>query len=283
MLVPFVIAAIAALPAVKAQEVTGSANAAVTRCTTRFGMFPAPTGTTLSTWYNYAITTNSFTITSTTQDTITVTPSATTFTDVVNVTSTFFATSISIPVPVTVPTPIGFFPLLAVAAPTATPIGRFKRASIESRAEHIRNMKRQTAPGNTAGFIVSADGKTSNLNRIFPQCVVCRVAITVNSTSTTIVTGLPKTETLVPITATSVSTATFSTTQTIIEVQAQATNYAACGPNNVGKYPYRPLLPRKNVNIIQSTAFPASTNSRSTSTASSSRPRKATLSSTAWS
>lgn len=231
MLVPLFIAAIAAIPAVKAQDVTAS----VTRCTTRFGMFPAPTGVSLDTWYNYATTTNSFAITSTTQETTTITPSATTFTDVVNVTSTFFTTSTSIPVPVTVATPAGFFPLLASAAPTATPIGRFKRASIDSRAEHIHKVKRQTAPGNTAGFIVSPDGTTSNLNRIYPQRVVCRVAVTVNSTSTTIVTGLPKTETLVPATATSVSTATFSVTETIVEVQAQATTYAACGENNVGK------------------------------------------------
>ncbi|KZM23698.1 uncharacterized protein EKO05_0002839 [Ascochyta rabiei] len=230
MLVPFFIAAIAAIPAVQAQDVTAS----VTRCTTRFGMFPAPTGASLDTWYNYATTTNSFAVTSTTQETTTVTPSATTFTDVVNITSTFFTTSTSVPAAVVVPTAAGFFPLLtAMATPAATPMGRYKRALIGSRSEHIHKVKRQTAPGNTAGFIVSADGSTSNLNRIYPQRVVCRVAVTVNSTATTIVTGLPKTEVLVPATATAVSTATFSVTETIIEVVARPTTYAACEANNV--------------------------------------------------
>ncbi|KAF9694929.1 hypothetical protein EKO04_006866 [Ascochyta lentis] len=231
MLVPFFIAAIAAIPAVKAQQ---DVTASVTRCTTRFGMFPAPTGASLNTWYNYATTTNSFAVTTTTQETTTVTPSATTFTDVVNVTSTFFTTTTSVPAAVVVPTAAGFFPLLAIlATPAATPIGRYKRGSIESRAEHIHKVKRQTAPGNTAGFIVSPDGSTSNLNRIYPQRVVCRVAVTVNSTTTTIVTGLPKTEVLVPATATAVSTATFSVTETVIEVVARPTTYAACEPNNV--------------------------------------------------
>lgn len=230
MLVPFFIAAIAAIPAVKAQDVTAS----VTRCTTRFGMFPAPTGASLDTWYNFATTTNSFAVTTTTQDTTTITPSATTFTDVVSVTSTFFTTSTSVPAAVTVPTPAGFFPLLAMmATPAATPMGRYKRALIDSRAEHIHKVKRQTAPGNTAGFIVSPDGTTSNLNRIYPQRVVCRVAVTVNSTTTTIVTGPPKTETLVPATATAVSTSTCSVTETIIEVVARPTTYAACESNNV--------------------------------------------------
>ncbi|KAJ4348984.1 hypothetical protein N0V95_004981 [Ascochyta clinopodiicola] len=232
MLVPFFIAAIAAIPAVQAQ--TQDVTASVTRCTTRFGMFPAPTGASLDTWYNYATTTNSFAVTSTTQETTTVTPSATTFTDVVNVTSTFFTTSTSVPAAVVVPTPAGFFPLInAMATPAAAPMGRYKRALIEARSEHIHKVKRQTAPGNTAGFIVSADGSTSNLNRIYPQRVVCRVAVTVNSTSTTIVTGLPKTEVLVPATATAVSTATFSVTETVIEVVARPTTYAACGGNNV--------------------------------------------------
>lgn len=200
-------------------------------------MFPAPTGSTVETAYIYATTTNSFAITSTTQDTITVTPSATTFTDVVNVTSTIFTTVTSVPAATTLSAPAGFFPLMNAGIPTATAtaIGRHRRASIESRAEHLHKIKRQTAPGNTGGFLVLPNGDAQSLNRIYPHSVECRISININSTETVIVTGDPKTEVLVPATATAVSTSTFSVTETIIEVQAQATEYAACQPNNVGK------------------------------------------------
>jgi hypothetical protein len=234
MLVPLFFAAIAAIPAVKAQNVTAS----VTRCETHFGMFPASTGSSLETWYKYSTTTKMFQITSTTQETITLTPSATTFTDVVDTTSTFFTTVTSVPAATTIPTPAGFFPLL-ILNPTPAPIVRYKRGLIQSRTEHdLHTLNRQTLPGNSAGFIVLPDGSTSNLTTEYPHHIVCRVTVTINSTSTTIVTGLPKTEILVPATATVVSTATFTVTETVVEVVPRPTVYAACQANNVGKCPH---------------------------------------------
>ena len=49
------------------------------------------------------------------------------------------------------------------------------------------------------------------------------------------VTGKPVTSVLVPITATAVSTETLTTTETVVSVAAQPTEYAACQSNNVGE------------------------------------------------
>jgi hypothetical protein len=123
-----------------------------------------------------------------------------------------------------------------VADATPTAIGRHRRGSVHSRTEHVlHKIKRQTAPGNSAGFLVESDGTTVDLKRQFPHRVVCRVLTTFNVNTTAIVTGLPKTEVVIPATATAVSTSTFEVTETIIEQVPRPTVYAACQPNNVGK------------------------------------------------
>lgn len=234
MILPLFIAAIAAISAAQCQEITET----VTRCTTSYSEFPVPTGSTIETLSTYATITNNMTITTTTQQTITVTPAATTFTDVVNATTTVTTTVTSVPAATTMPAPVGFFPL--INAPAATPtafIGRHRRATIDTRAQHLEKVKRlpKTPKGNTGGFIVLANGHGQSLNRIYPWQVTCRYTVNINSTTTVVVTALPQTETLVPATATAVSTSTTTATETIIEIEAQPTEYAACQPNNVGK------------------------------------------------
>ncbi|KAF3046202.1 hypothetical protein E8E11_008605 [Didymella keratinophila] len=180
------------------------------------------------------------TVTTTTQQTITVTPAATTFTDVVNATTTVTTTVTSVPAATTIPAPVGFFPLInrptAIATATGTTfIGRHRRASIETRAQHLEKVKRlpRTPEGNTGGFVVLPNGQGQSLNRIYPVGVTCRLTTNINSTTTVVVTGTTQTETLVPATATAVSTSTTTATETIIEIEAQPTEYAACQPNNV--------------------------------------------------
>lgn len=234
MIFALFIAALAAVSTAQCQEVTET----VTRCTTSYSEFPLPTGSITETSFVYATVTNTMSITSTTQETLTVTPVATTFTDVVNTTTTVTTTVTSVPAATTISAPLGFFPL--INTPTATPtafIGRHRRASIETRAQHLQKVKRlpKTPEGNTGGFIVLPDGKGQSLNRVYPVGITCRVTTNINSTTTVVVTGLPKTETLVPATATAVSTSTFTATETIIEIEAQPTEYAACQPNNVGE------------------------------------------------
>ncbi|KAF2624025.1 hypothetical protein BU25DRAFT_493927 [Macroventuria anomochaeta] len=233
MLLPFFLAVLAAVSTAECQEVTET----VIRCTTSYGMFAARTGVNIETAFFTTTTTNSFAITSTVQATITVTPLATTFINVVNVTSTLTTTVTSVPAATTISAPVGFFPLINRGTPTPIPtaIGRHRRALIEPRAEHLQKVKRlpKTPAENTGEFIVLPNGDAQSLNRVFPTFVECRVSININSTETTIVTGLPKTEVLVPATATAVSTSTVSVTETIIDVQAQPTEYAACQPNNV--------------------------------------------------
>lgn len=243
MFVQFFIAVLAAAATAQSQS-TSVTTDIVTRCTTSYSEFPAPTGANIETSYVFSFTTNSLTITSTTQETTTITPSATTFTDVVNVTSTVLSTTSIVPAATTIAAPAGFFPLRnpGIAAPTATAaatvFGRHRRAQVNSRAEHLQMAKRlpETPAGNTGGFIVLPNGQGQSLNRVYPVGVTCRVSINVNSTEMNIVTSLPKTEVLVPATATAVSTSTVSVTQVVTEVQATPTEYAACQSNNVGKY-----------------------------------------------
>ncbi|KAF1851199.1 uncharacterized protein K460DRAFT_382686 [Cucurbitaria berberidis CBS 394.84] len=234
MFVSIFLAALAAVSAVTAQDVTSSA----TRCTTRFGYYALPTGTAgteaVPTWFRYTTTTNFFRITYTTRDTVTATPSATTFTDVLTTTETFSTTSTSTPAATTVPTPAGFIPLLAVDVARATPIARIKRHGLEGRnSQTLQLLKRQTAANHTGGFSVDRDGHTSSLDRKFVQRVDCRVAVTVNSTTTTIVTGLPETVFVAQATATALTTSTVSTTTTITAVLPRSTVYQACLGNNI--------------------------------------------------
>ncbi|CAO2649301.1 Nn.00g066860.m01.CDS01 [Neocucurbitaria sp. VM-36] len=234
MLVPVFFAALAAISTVAAQDVTSSA----TRCTTRFGYYALPTGTAGSeavpTWYRYTTTTNFFSITYTTRDTVTATPSATTFTDVLTTTTTFSTTTTSTPSAITVPTPAGFIPLLAVDVAQATPNSRIKRYELGARDSLALGLhKRQTAANHTGGFSVDRDGHSSSLDRKFVQRVDCRVSVTVNSTTTTIVTGLPETVFVAAQTATAVTTTTVSTTTTVTEILPTTTIYEACRGNNI--------------------------------------------------
>lgn len=234
MLVPVFFAALAAVSAVAAQEVTSSA----TRCTTRFGYYALPTGTAGSeavpTWYRYTTTTNFFHITYTTRDTVTATPTATTSTNVLTTTTTFSTTTTSTPAPTTIATPAGFIPLLAVDLARPTGSSRIKRHEIEGRDSGLQLLKRQTAANHTGGFIVDKDGHSSSLDRKYAQRVDCRVAVTVNSTTTTIVTGLPETVFVAGPTATAFTTSTVSITATVTEIAPRTTVYEACRGNNVG-------------------------------------------------
>ena len=299
MFVPLFIAVLAAASTAQCQS-TSVSSEIVTRCTTSYSEFPAPTGANIETAYFFTFATNNLTITSTTQETTTVTPSATTFTDVVNVTSTFFSTFTSVPAAITIPAPASFFPLLnpvssttptatatVTMTVTATVVGRHRRALVEPRAEHLQKAKRlpKTPLGNSGGFVVLPNGQGRSINRIYPAYVECRVNVNVNNMDTVIVTGLPKTEVLVPATATAVSTSTISVTEVVTEVQATPTEYAACQPNNVGKYPrlLRPHIAGIGIttNTHQYPASGASTTDPFTSTASSSNPPRASPSPTA--
>lgn len=233
MIFTLFIAALAVISTAQCQEVTET----VTRCTTSYSEFAAPTGVNIETAYFFTTVTNNLSITSTTQQTVTVTPVAATFTDVVNTTTTFTTTVTSVPAATTIPTPVGFFPLINTPTPTPTAFGRHRRALVETRAQHLEKVKRlpKTPEGYTGGFIVLPNGEGQSLNRVFPAFVECRVSVNINSTETIIVTGLPNTEVLVPATATAVSTSTITATETVIEIQAQPTEYAACQGNNVGK------------------------------------------------
>ncbi|KAJ4379202.1 hypothetical protein N0V86_005246 [Didymella sp. IMI 355093] len=233
MILTLFVAALAAVSSAQCQEVTET----VTRCTTSYSEFPLPTGSTIETSFVYATITNHLSINSTTQQTITVTPVATTFTDVFNTTTTVTTTVTSVPAAITVPTPVGFFPLINTAAATPTALGRHRRALIETRAQHLEKVKRlpKTPTGNTGGFIVLLDGQGQSFDRTFATNVTCRVTTNINSTTTIVVTGLPQTETLVPATATAVSTSTVTATETVIQIEATPTEYAACQPNNVGE------------------------------------------------
>lgn len=233
MLFTAVFTLLVAIPTVAARDVTSSA----TRCTTRFGYFPLPTGTAgVPTCYRYTTTTNILSVNYTTCDTVIATPSATTLTDVVTTTATFEVTTISTPVPTTIPTPAGFFPLLAVALPGPTAVSRFKRYDIEGRDANTASeiSKRQTAANNTGGFIVDWYGQTSNMYRIFPRRVDCRVAVTINTTLTTTIIGSTETVFADMATATAISTSTVSITSTVTAVLPQRTVYAACQENNIG-------------------------------------------------
>jgi hypothetical protein len=235
MLFMLVFAAFATIPAVNAQDSTGSA----TRCTTRFGYYPLPTGTAaVPTWYRYTTSTITFSSTYETHETVTIAPSVTTTTDVITTTLTFSTTTTSTQVPTTVPTPAGFIPLLYADLASPTPVPRFKRYELGGReaATALHLLKRQTIANHTSGFSVDRNGTSTNLYRKYAQRVDCRVFYTISTSIAITVTGLPETVTIGGQTATALVTNTVLSTTTVTEVVPRSTVYAACQRNNVGMY-----------------------------------------------
>ncbi|KAF2750308.1 hypothetical protein M011DRAFT_456213 [Sporormia fimetaria CBS 119925] len=230
---------LAALPSILAQSVDPANNTAFfTRCTTRYGFRPLATGIiSVPTWYSFAPeTTNTFVITTTEQETITVTPNVTACGVAATETSTVIIISTTTPAATTIPAGAGQLPLLYItptAISTPTPGSRIKRLQVESGLEVTHPLKRQTPPENVGGFVVNPDGTVSNLRRIYPQRVLCEQRRTTNTTSTVTITGAPTTTTLPLGTAVAISTTTVTTTTTLIETAPTPKVYAACGPNNV--------------------------------------------------
>jgi hypothetical protein len=235
MLLKVILAALAAMPVVIAQEVTSTS----VLCITSFGYRPLPSGTTLTTYYNYETTTNHINITYTSRTTVTVTPTATNLTNVVTITVLVTEMTTSTPVPTTIPTPANFLPLLAFVPAGPTAVSRFKRYDVEGRDAYsaLQILRRQTPAGNTAGFTVARNGSTSNLYRRMPRQVNCRVAYTINNTTTTTVTGAPETvyADVATATAVAISTVTVSSTTTLTAVLPRRSVYAACQANNIGE------------------------------------------------
>lgn len=238
MLAPTILTVLlAALPSVFSQG-TNATTYIATRCTTRFGFTPLPTGTAgAPTWYSFTTTTNIARITYTTHETVSVTPVATTYTDLVRLTTTISTTTTTIPVATTIATPKAFLPLLLVNMANPTPIPRIKRhthlSSSESGLEVAHPLKRQTCSTCSGGFIIDRNGQGSNLKRVHPHRVDCRVLTTVNTTLVVIETGDPTTVITPQSTSKAVSTTIFSTTTTLTEVAARPTKYAACASNNI--------------------------------------------------
>jgi hypothetical protein len=228
---------LAALPSVFAQG-TNATTYIATRCTTRFGFTPLPTGTAgAPTWYSFTTTTNIARITYTTHEIVSVTPVAATYTNLVRLTTTISTTTTTTPVATTIATPKAFLPLLLVNMANPTPIPHIKRhthlSSSESGLEVTHPLKRQTCSTCSGGFIIDRNGQGSNLKRVHPHRVDCRVLTTVNTTLVIIETGEPTTVIVPQPTAEAASTTTFSTTTTFTEVAARPTKYAACASNNV--------------------------------------------------
>lgn len=236
MLLPAVIAAIAAISTVSAQDVT----AVATECSTRYGYYPLPTGSSGSAavpTYSRAVTNiRTFSVVYTTRDVITATPDATTFVDVQTTTTTVFTTTTSTPVPVTVATPAGFVPMMGMGQPGPTAASRIKRRIGGRDAHDLSVFKRQTAANHTGGYIVDRNGNGTTFNRKYVRRIDCTVTYNVDRTVVTVVTGLPETVFVAPATATSLSTITFSTTQTVTAIAPRETVYQACQANNVGEY-----------------------------------------------
>ncbi|KAH5315921.1 hypothetical protein HBI08_088540 [Parastagonospora nodorum] len=238
MLLPAVLAALAAASVATAQNVTSS----LTSCTTSFGMSPITTGTVpTSVAWPFQTTMNVINITSTSCSTVFATRSASTITDIMMTTMTMAVTTTSVPSPTTVATPAGFLPLLVFnpAGPTATgAISRFKRFELEGRdafdALQILKRQAQTPRNNTAGFAVDRNGHTTNLRRRYPQRVDCDVVVNIRSTSTRIIAGPVETVWASggPM-ATAMSTSTVMTTTTFTAVMSRRTIYAACQSNNI--------------------------------------------------
>ncbi|KAF2012436.1 hypothetical protein BU24DRAFT_252429 [Aaosphaeria arxii CBS 175.79] len=232
MIAPTVLAALlAAVPSVLAQAVPDipDVTSSFTRCTTRFGYQPLPTGTAgVPTWYAYTTTTHVAVLTYTTRDTVTSTPDATTFTNVATTTQVVTSITTSTPPATTIPTPAGFLPLVLFSMPEPTAVSRVKRLQLVDDVA-----KRQTPAGYTGGYIINPDGTTSSLNRVYPHRVLCQVRVTVNTTDIIVETAAPTTIVLPVSTDLVQSTSTVITTTTITEVVATPSVYAACAANNV--------------------------------------------------
>jgi hypothetical protein len=208
---------------------------------TRYGIFPLTGTQQVSTLTQtlLSVSTNIFQLLITTRSTITVTPSAITTTDTKTATATSTTTVTSVPAASTLLASYNWFPIINTELATATPLSRFKRGSVEARGEHdLELRKRQTIPGNTAGYIVDRNGTSGNLNQTFPYRVVYSVQTVVNVTGISIVTGAPEVVTLVPTTiatATAETTTTVTVIQSVVHILPTPTVYAACLNNNVGR------------------------------------------------
>jgi hypothetical protein len=232
-------ALLAVFPTAFAEDVTGY----FTRCATRYGYAPLSTGTVHTHW-KYITTTNTICQTSVTHETITETPAATsTCFETTTERSTILTTTTITPSPTYVPTPAGFKPLFVV---DPTPIPRVKRLALGAGGVS-RAIKRQTWPGYVAGFIAYADGTDSDLYKIYPHVVDCNETRIINTTRIDVVTGTPVTVILTPATAIAMVTKTLYVTNTVTEVIPQATIYAACARNNVGKSQLQFLVPKNTL------------------------------------
>ncbi|OAL51350.1 hypothetical protein IQ07DRAFT_586881 [Pyrenochaeta sp. DS3sAY3a] len=221
------------LSAISSSTTVQDVSSTATSCSTHFTFVTTPTGSTseqVPTTFKVPITTTRYLeVTTTTRDTISVTPSATTFTDTVTTTTTFTTTTTSVPPTVTVPTSPGFFPLIAAETNAA----RIKRFEIEGRRNALTPGFSKRQQGSSGGFGVDDDGVPSDARFKKTTGVECQVVVSVNRTTTTIVTDPPETVVVAPQVATSVVTSTVSTTETVTTVVPTPTIYAACGSNNV--------------------------------------------------
>jgi hypothetical protein len=118
----------------------------------------------------------------------------------------------------------------------ATPIARVKRGSVEARGGYdFALRKRQTAPGNTAGYMVDRNGTSGTLNQTYPYQIIYSVQTVVNVTEVSVVTGAPDVVTLAPATATVEMTTTVTVVESVVQIVPTPTVYAACLSNNVGR------------------------------------------------
>jgi hypothetical protein len=190
MLVSFLL--FAALPAVFAQYTPAIETA--TRCTSRFGFYPIPTGSAgaaaVPTWYQFLNITSVTRLTTEIHSTVTATYKGTTRMDMLTSTVIISATTTSTPAAVTVSASTGFIPLMAGSAALApTPVPRIWR----SEGQALQLLKRQTTPNNIGGFYVGRNGTTRTLDRKYVYRVDCRVYTTINVQQTVTVSGLTST------------------------------------------------------------------------------------------
>ncbi|KAH8725428.1 hypothetical protein GQ44DRAFT_726880 [Phaeosphaeriaceae sp. PMI808] len=183
-----------------------------------------------TTYINTTTRTSTFEVTYTTRLVILVTPSASTFTNVITTTETIETTTTSTPAPTTIPTPAGFLPLFIAAIPVATGASRVKRYEIEGRNADpaLRMFKRQTAVNNTAGFAINRSGETSNMEMKHVLIVRSNAVAIVTRTAVNVVTGLPETS-IVPVSTeniVSTSTCTLPARQTtLLELVSSTIGY----------------------------------------------------------
>ncbi|KAF2679628.1 hypothetical protein K458DRAFT_490482 [Lentithecium fluviatile CBS 122367] len=111
---------------------------------------------------------------------------------------------------------------------------RIKRFELDGMSDVRHPLKRQTADGNTGGYIVYPNGTYSSLYRRYPHRVDCRIVVTYDETATTVVTRTPETSVVPQQTATALTTVTARATRTVTAVAQPSTIYVACAENNVG-------------------------------------------------